>query len=184
MPVNTTCPTCKKNFLTKPCFIKNGKRKYCCQECYWKSLEGKPPWNKGKPHLKIRGKNHWTFIKGISKRTRKKMSDSRKDKFIGEKNFSWKGGETRHREYIYILQRFHPYARPNGYVKRSRLVIERYIKRFLDSHNHVHHINKIKNDDRIENLMAFSSNSAHGRFHRNSNNVKQSEIVFDGRKIK
>ena len=57
------------------------------------------------------------------------------------------------------------------------------IKCYLKKEEVVHHINRIKNDDRIKNLMVFTSTSAHIRFHCNPNNVELKEIVFDGRKL-
>jgi len=46
----------------------------------------------------------------------------------------------------------------------------------------IHHINKIRDDNSIFNLMVFKNNSSHIRFHKNQNAVKPSEIIFDGRK--
>lgn len=47
----------------------------------------------------------------------------------------------------------------------------------------VHHLDEIRNNNNPKNLMAFVSNSAHIRFHKNPNNVKPEEIIFDGRKL-
>ena len=62
-------------------------------------------------------------------------------------------------------------------------MVEKYLGRYLDSKWIVHHINNIRDDNRIENLMCFISISAHRRFHGNPNNVKPEEIIFDGRKL-
>ena len=64
-------------------------------------------------------------------------------------------------------------------VYEQRLVVEKY----LDPKWVVHHINEKKDDNRIENLICFVSNLAHRRFHGNPNNVKDNEIIFDGRVI-
>lgn len=78
----------------------------------------------------------------------------------------------------------HPYHCDAKYVYEHRLVVENYLGKFLTPNQPVHHINKIRNDNRIENLMAFTSNSAHLRFHGNPMNVTKEEILFDGRKLR
>lgn len=65
----------------------------------------------------------------------------------------WKGGKYTDKDgYIRILQPGHPAATQIGYVLEHRLVMERKIGRFLRSTEVVHHINGIRNDNRIENL--------------------------------
>jgi len=44
-----------------------------------------------------------------------------------------------------------------------------------------HHRNKIKDDNRLENLIGFTSESTHKRFHSDPAKVKPEEIFFDGR---
>ena len=59
--------------------------------------------------------------------------------------------------------------------------MEKYIKRFLKKEESVHHIDEIKINNTIENLIAFTSESAHQKFHKDPLNVKPEEIIFDGR---
>lgn len=47
-----------------------------------------------------------------------------------------------------------------------RLIIEKQIGRELHKWEVVHHINGIKDDNRIDNLRLFSNNSEHIKFHK------------------
>ena len=47
-----------------------------------------------------------------------------------------------------------------------RVVVEQFLKRKLRPNEQVHHINEIKNDNRIENLMLFPNKLEHIKFHK------------------
>ena len=128
------------------------------------------PWNKDKTAKEdkriLSGKNNPMY--GVHK--------------FGKDSPHWQGGEIRNSQgYVFINLLNHPFKDYKGYVRRSRLTMEKKLGRYLTKKEVVHHINEIKDDDRIENLMVFINNSAHMRFHHNPKNVKPSEIVFDGR---
>lgn len=108
--------------------------------------KGRIPWNKGKPS---------------SEETRKKMSNARR----GEKHPQWKGGSRKSNNRIFIYNPSHPYASKQGYVLRSRLVMEQILGRHLKPKEVVHHKNKITIDDRPENLQLFASSGKHSSFH-------------------
>ena len=59
----------------------------------------------------------------------------------------------------------HPRANKNGYVKRAILVMEKKLGRPLRKGEIVHHIDGNRTNDRPDNLMLFSSNADHVRFH-------------------
>lgn len=77
----------------------------------------------------------------------------------GELNHSWKGGKViTTGGYVYIMKPEHPHASKSGYVMEHRLVMEQHLGRLLEKDEDIHHINKIKTDNRLENLELLSHN--------------------------
>ena len=204
---NINCLICKKTFYAKPFLIKKGK-KFCSKRCYTKFQKGKQHKKHAqttKNKISKKAKQRWGNIefrimsikamqKGLhSPKCRRKLRkywNSTEFKNVikkivkkGKDHHNWKGGKTYHKGYIKLLKPKHPFSDIYGYVRKSRLVIEKQIKRYLLSTERVHHINKIKTDDRIKNLMAFSSHSAHRRFECKKSPVEPKEIIFDGHNI-
>ena len=73
----------------------------------------------------------------------------------GEKHPQWAGGRRgagKDMTYVYIYSPDHPFSADKGYVMEHRLVMEKKLGRFLTHDEIVHHINGIKNDNRVENL--------------------------------
>lgn len=72
----------------------------------------------------------------------------------GKNHHAWKGGISRQNGYIYI----------KGKGGQHRLIIQKLIGRKLHSWEIVHHINHIKNDNKVENLQ-LTTKSEHIRLH-------------------
>ena len=93
----------------------------------------------------------------MSEETRAKISATRLlRKFPGQKGEAsptWKGGKTIKDGYVLILQPDHPHANIHGYVREHILVMCTSIGRMLDANEVVHHINGVRNDNRLENLV-------------------------------
>ena len=64
---------------------------------------------------------------------------------------NYKGGTTKD-GYIHIWKPKHPFAPKGGYIPEHRLVMEKYLGRYLKPNEKIHHKNGIKIDNRIENL--------------------------------
>lgn len=105
---------------------------------------------------------HKGYIKGHSQKITRKF-------MIGEKAPSWKGGVLSKRGYIFLYSPNHPHN-DGGYVKRSRLQMEKKIGRYLKTTEIIHHLNGIRDDDRIENLM-ITTRGVHSSIHRHLENL-------------
>lgn len=98
----------------------------------------------------------------------KKLAEHKRGKF-GKQSCHWKGGRSIHSAgYVLIRSPEHPY-KANGYVFEHRLVMERHIGRYLNPEEVVHHINGIRDDNRIENLV-LTTNRNHPHYHRKYKN--------------
>ena len=93
-------------------------------------------------------KNAWK-----NEETRKRMMVRKYGKGVNASN--WKNGKVNHNGYIRIYCPNHP-NQINSYVFEHRLIMEIKIKRYLEKNEVVHHLNGIKNDNIIENLVLLS----------------------------
>lgn len=160
------CLQCGKEF-EKPSYERLGvfkRRKYCNILCSNESKKGikRPP---------------------FSKEWKRKMSESGKKKVMtpehirkirenhnplkGSKHPFWKGGKTKNKKgYVLISKKEHPYSSKYGLIFEHRLVMEEHIGRYLTPEEVVHHNNGIPDDNRIENLKLFKSQSIHISSHK------------------
>jgi len=74
------------------------------------------------------------------------------------------GAVSKNNGYIRIYLPENPMATKSGYVLEHRLVMATHLGRFLKKNEHVHHINEIRDDNRLENLE-LSSPSEHAKKH-------------------
>lgn len=101
--------------------------------------------------------------KKLPLKTKIKMSENQK----GKGNNNWKGGKSKDgKGYIKIYYPEHPNSDSHGYVKEHRLVIEKKIKRFLKTTEVIHHIDEIKSNNNIDNLVLCSNDLEHRKLHK------------------
>jgi hypothetical protein len=90
---------------------------------------------------------------------------------LREKSHFWKGGIIRERGYKMVLANDHPFAVLKGsglkYVREHRLIMEKYLGRYLTPDEVVHHINGKRDDNRLENLKIMTD-VEHNRYHMNN----------------
>lgn len=99
-----------------------------------------------------------------SDETRKRISDAKK-KYRKRNDYEFGGHEKLRTDgYISVFVPNHPTATKDGFVLKHRLVMEQHLGRLLEKGEDVHHINGIRNDNRIENLQILS-HSDHTRLH-------------------
>lgn len=79
----------------------------------------------------------------------------------------WKGGRIKSSQgYILVRNSEHLRADCRGYVPEQILIAEQTYGIPLSKREAVHHINFIKDDNRVENLYIFPSESHHQRYHQ------------------
>lgn len=137
------CPVCHKLFRPK-----NNKQKTCSYECADKSRQtavrrthcehcGKPL--KPNVHPKVRFCSKSCGLKSRNRKGQKKaVKETRRNHSTG---------------YMLVkVGKDYPGAMSNGWILEHRYVMEQHLGRQLEAHEHIHHKNGDRHDNRLENL--------------------------------
>lgn len=87
-----------------------------------------------------------------------------------------------HLGYVYCIAKGHPKADKSHQVLEHIIIMEMHIERFTTRDEHVHHLNGIRDDNRIENLQLLTA-SEHGRMisigntHRRGKHIDTSDRI-------
>lgn len=112
----------------------------------------------------------------MDEKTKRKLSKSNK----GCGNPNWKGGRVIQDGYILIYNPYHPFKNNGNYVFEHRLVMEKWLREHKPNHPALteingekylnlewqpHHINRERDDNRIENFELMTR-AEHTAFHQ------------------
>lgn len=115
--------------------------------------------------MNINNKKRIPWNKGLTKETSIGVMNISKSK-IGIKNPMYNNGIHYHvGGYRMILCPEHP-RKEGHYVMEHILIIEKHLGRYLTEKEVIHHINGIRNDNRLENLKLCKDCSEHMALHR------------------
>jgi len=121
------------------------------------------------------GKERWVKLDKNGKPIHKKCGSCGKK---GKNNPHWKGGKYAGKERciwvrVESTSPFFKMRNCQNYIEKHRLVMAEYLGRCLTSEEIVHHINGIKSDNRIENLMLMSVSEHNGLTQRERKRKKE-----------
>jgi len=131
----------------------SNKRKFCSIRCYRKFQKGK--------HNSV-------------------ATEFKKGQNIGSNHSMWKGGRYASKGYIFVYKPKHPFPSKQHHILEHRFIMEKAMGRYLTRKEIVHHINEIKDDNRIENLMLLVNRVYHFWLHKKGF-CDPDGIIFDGR---
>jgi len=180
-----TCPICGKerwirsnapnNLYCHYCSIKRKARTYsenCRLSGYKTALASKVGFHPLKDHIVYWGscpscgKQSWRQKSQLNNYCLIcKSSIIQSQRLKGKNNPRWCGGRIKNGQYIAVLLEhdnlFIKMAKKNRYVLEHRYIMAQHLGRCLEKWEIVHHINRIKTDNQLQNLKLVSSASNH-----------------------
>lgn len=181
-PIERICLRCGAAFKASSWLVRRGYAKYCSTSCSTSDKRGPTAsnWRGGK----VAGAclncgrdflaTQHQLRRGEGKYCSRSCGAAKKTEAV---NPSWKGGR---------------YVQKNGYVVitlvgRSRVyehrqVMEQIIGRPLHAEEDVHHINRIRSDNRPDNLQLIANRSEHTKLHQREDRARRAHHGFNAEK--
>ncbi len=156
------CDYCGKEKKKDYSKVKRSKNHYCDRKCF-----GLAHRNRISVKCSYCGKNKKVKRAELKNKKNFFCNQEHHNKWMSENQIrencpTYKGGRNKVKGgYIQILNPEHPNATKNGYVLEHRLIMEKHLGRYLYPYEVVHHKNRIRDDNKIENLELKPSQSDH-----------------------
>ena len=166
------CKNCKKEFRSYPSIVKKGQGIFCSKSCA-QTGEFNVRFNGGLEKVWFEClycKKQFSVLKRDTRNREHKFCSREckgkyaSENYIREKSFYWHGGIRKGHGYVYLYKPEHPFANIRGEIAEHRLIMEKKIGRYLKKKEVIHHINHIRTDNRIENLLLLT-NAKHMSLH-------------------
>ena len=150
--VKRICYQCHHSFRVLRFIPHHRPAKFCSYQCKYLGQRGiiRTLWKKT-PILCQ--KCHQSFLRKSSPEQRFCSGSCAAKTRTGSRHPSWKGGLKKRKD-GYLAVRIPP----SKYILQHRLFMERNLGRKLLSSEHVHHLNGVKDDNRIDNLVLLTHN--------------------------
>lgn len=181
MKVEKTCITCSKEFWVAG--VRANTAKTCSQKCRGVQIAKSYEEKRAELQCKRCGKSFKVPQCHATRRlycSSKCAAPSRTtlNRVKGPEHYAWNGGVASHNQgYLYVSAPGHPFgARSGNYVFEHRVVMEEWMRAVAPEHPflevvdgvlylkkeiQVHHINLVRTDNRIKNLLACTAAAHH-----------------------
>lgn len=101
----------------------------------------------------------------------------KRDDMKGSNHYNWKGGRRKDgKGYILLYMPDHPNCDKQGYIREHIFVLEGKLGRYLKKGEIPHHINGIKDDNRIDNIELLSTHKEHMVIHNTGNQYNKKDM--------
>jgi|AntAceMinimDraft_18_1070375.scaffolds.fasta_scaffold80521_2 hypothetical protein len=143
--------------------------------------KGKAPSKETREKISKALMGHTSFERTLAYREKISKTMTGNPKITRENGSNWKGGFNKDGGGYALFNppkgcRFSKMREKSGYIKLHRLIMAAFLQRPLNSEEVVHHINGIKKDNRIENLMLLKNKGEHVGLHNRLRIKKVKEL--------
>lgn len=148
------CVTCGKTFYRQPAMIEQ-QRQFCSIPCA-RAVQAKEPVVKQcvTCGTELRLKPSQARIQYCTK----ECEAAGRTKRPLDRTHNGKRARKDRAGYVLVWEPLHPNKSFHGWQYEHRLLVEGFLGRYLASGEHVHHLNGVKDDNRLENLQVLSQN--------------------------